>query len=82
MTNEKIFIPINDDLLFKETFAHEHNRKQLVKFLEFTTIFEKNIITNNLRVKYESVLDKTKYSDKAMRGDVIIDPLINQQVIL
>ena len=73
MTNEKIFIPINDDLLFKETFAHEHNRKQLVKFLEFTTIFEKNIITNNLRVKYESVLDKTKYSDKAMRGDVIIE---------
>ncbi len=25
---------------------------------------------DNLRVKYESVLDKTKYTDKAMRGDV------------
>lgn len=73
MNSEKIFIPLNDDLLFKETITHEHNRKQLVRFLEYTTFFDRSTIINNLRVKYESVLDKTKYTDKAMRGDVVIE---------
>jgi len=70
---EKIFVPLNHDLLFKETLAHQDNRKQLVRFLELTTHLNKEVIMNHLIVKYESILEKTKYGDKAMRGDVVIE---------
>lgn len=73
MLPTKIFIPLNEDLLFKEAICHIDNRKQLIYYLRVTTGLGEEIITNNLRVKYESVLEKTKYKDKSMRGDVIIE---------
>lgn len=68
-----LFIPIFDDLLFKEALCHKDNRKQLIKLLELTTGLSKNVIENHLVVRYESVLEKLRLGEKAMRGDIIIE---------
>ena len=68
----KDFIPLSDDLLFKEIFAHQDNREQLIYFLKTTTGFDEHIIRNHLVVHYESVFEKSKLKEKAMRGDIVI----------
>lgn len=73
MSREKIFVPLNDDLLFKEVLTHPDNRRMLIRFIELTTHLNKEVINHHLVVKYESVFDKTRFGDKAMRGDVIIE---------
>ena len=70
---EKEFVPLNEDLIFKEAMCHIDNRDKLVHFLELTTNLKKEVISNHLRVQYESVLNKSKYQDKSFRGDVIIE---------
>ena len=73
-TKEKIFISLSDDLLFKETFSNISNRKFLVYFLSCFTDFSLDFLSNvNISVKYESIFNKTKYFDKAYRGDVVIE---------
>ena len=70
---EKEFVPLNEDLIFKEAMCHIDNRDKLVHFLELTTNLRKEVISNHLRVQYESILNKSKYQDKSFRGDVIIE---------
>jgi len=68
----KEFIPLTNDLLFKEAMAHIDNREALIDFLKCTTDISEEVIRKNLVVKYESVLDKTKIKDKNLRSDVDI----------
>ena len=68
----KEFIPLTNDLLFKEAMAHIDNREALIDFLKCTTNINEEVIRNNLVVKYESVVDKTKIKDKSFRGDINI----------
>ena len=70
---EKEFVPLNEDLIFKEAMCHIDNRDKLIRFLELTTNLKKEVISNHLSVQYESVLNKSKYQDKSFRGDVIIE---------
>ena len=58
--------------MFKEALCHIDNRKQLIYFLKTVTKLDEKIIKNNLRVYYESILNKSKINDKNLRGDIII----------
>ena len=60
------------DLLFKETFADPHNRRQLEFFLEQILGYETGYLHNKLDVSYESPIKKNKLKDKSVRGDIII----------
>lgn len=74
--NEKnkkpIFMPLENDLLFKEAFAHLDNRDKLVRFLSIILDLKESVIWQNLKVEYESVFEKSKVNQKSMRGDVVI----------
>ncbi len=69
---EKLFIPLTDDLLFKEVMTHPSNRDALIDFLKTVMGIEESVIRDNLVVEYESILNKTRVKDKSLRGDVII----------
>lgn len=69
---EKLFVPLTDDLLFKEVMAHPDNREALIDFIKTVTGIKEEVIRDNLVVEYESVLNKTRLNDKNLRGDVII----------
>ena len=61
------------DLLFKEALTHHDNRKVLIDFLSTMTDFSKDYLENvELKVSYESPLNKTKAKDKNLRSDIII----------
>lgn len=73
-TEPKEFMSLSNDLLFKETFANIDNRKYLIYFLSCFTDFSYEYLSQiKMVVKYESILNKTKYFDKAYRGDVVIE---------
>ena len=73
MVNNKIFLSLKDDLLFKEAFTHADNRHILIDYLSTIAEFDKDYLNNvKMIIEYESVLSKTKSKDKNMRGDVII----------
>ena len=70
------------DLLFKETFADPHNRRQLEFFLEQILGYETGYLHNKLDVSYESPIKKNKLKDKSVRGDIIIkfeDVVVNME---
>ena len=68
------------DLLFKETFADPHNRRQLEFFLEQILGYKTGFLHNKLDVSYESPIKKNKLKDKSIRGDIVIkfdDAVVN-----
>lgn len=68
------------DLLFKETFAHKTNRKQLERLLELILDYPENYLKDKLIVHYESPFQKNNFQQKSIRGDIIVefeDTLIN-----
>jgi predicted transposase/invertase (TIGR01784 family) len=71
-TEDKAFIMLTDDLLFKETFGMKQNRKYLEDLLESYYGFPKHYLKGKLDVSYETTLDKLNYQNKAMRGDLIV----------
>lgn len=74
LTKDIILDSLNDDLLFKETFAHLDNRDDLIYFLALVTDFTYEYLSKvEMTVKYESVLNKSKLSDKSFRSDIIIE---------
>ncbi len=73
MLQEKKFVSLSNDLLFKEALTHTDNRDKLIYFLSCFTDFKKEYLESvNLIVQYESIFTKTKLNDKAYRGDVVI----------
>lgn len=64
--------PLYDDLLFKESFTDPRNRRILEDFLETMLGREKGSLHEKLQVDYESPIRKLNYSDKQMRGDILI----------
>ena len=60
------------DLLFKETFADPHNRRQLEFFLEQILGYKTGFLYDKLDVSYESPIKKNKLKDKNIRGDIVI----------
>lgn len=71
-TEDIRFIPLTDDLLFKEILASEKLRDFLVHFLMVFTELKEEIIRDNLRVEYEKILPKSRYQEKNLSGDVIV----------
>lgn len=67
-----LFVPLTNDLLFKEVMTHPENREALIYFLQTFTNLPQNVISKNFEVKYESPIYKTRLYDKGMIGDVII----------
>ena len=68
------------DLLFKETFADPHNRRQLEFFLEQILGYKTGYLHDKLDVSYESPIKKNKLKDKSIRGDIVIkfdDAVVN-----
>ena len=63
---------LTNDLLFKETYGHPHNRKALEYLLEAYFDYPKGFLRNKLAVSYESVLEKTRLKDKSIRSDLIV----------
>lgn len=72
ITKENYFVSLVDDLLFKEAFGIPCNHKFLEDLLECYYRFNKGYLKGKLEVQYESILPKSKYQDKEMRGDLII----------
>lgn len=72
---EDNFNSLTNDLLFKEALGNPHNRIALEHFLEDYFNYPVGSLKNKLAVNYESHLDKTRFNDKAFRGDlsVIVD---------
>lgn len=66
------FVPLTNDLLFKEVLCSEENREVLIDFIETFTSIPKNVINTNLVVEYESPIKKNNYFEKGMTGDVIV----------
>ena len=67
----KEFIKLTNDLLFKETFANVKPHI-LEDFLETMLDYEKGTLHNKLTVTYEKTLPKNSLQDKDFRCDVII----------
>ncbi len=61
------------DIIFKESFANEHNRRQLESLLENLLGYEKGYLKNKLKVSYENQITKANAFEKASRTDIIID---------
>lgn len=79
MLSKKEFIPLNDDLIFKEAFCHKDNRKQLIHFLKSTLHLDEDIIKKDLKVFYQSVFDKERKDTNLFRGNIII--IFNDYII-
>ena len=81
---EKVkFIPLTDDVLFKETFGRIQNILLIERFLEQYFHLPKGSLRGKVIVKMESTLEKGKYKDKNSRGDILLyldDKIINLEV--
>ena len=72
-TDINIPTSLENDLLFKEAFAHPDNRDILIYFLSCFTNFSIDYLNSvNINVNYESPLLKSKVNDKTYRSDIII----------
>jgi len=69
-TEEKVFVPLTNDLLFKETYGNTRNMKHLEDLLECYFDYPRGYLKDKVKVSYESQLEKINYSDKAIRGDL------------
>ena len=69
---KRIFMPFTDDIIFKEGLSNVNNRDCLIKYLEVVTKLPKYILSNDFSVKYESILEKSRYKDKSLRGDILV----------
>ena len=61
------------DVVFKESFANEHNRRPLESLLENLLNLSKGSLHGKLTVAYESQIGKNKIDEKASRTDIVID---------
>lgn len=71
MIKEK-FIPLTNDLLFKEVLTNPLNRDILIDFLETFTELPKKVISDHLEVKQQEPLEKENLYNKGMIGDILI----------
>jgi len=78
-TKEKTFIPLTDDLLFKETFGLPKNIRFLEYFLEVYFNYPFGYLKDKLEVFYESPIEKSRYYDKGFRNDLKV--IINNEII-
>ncbi len=77
------FIPLTDDVMFKETFGRIKNILLIERFLEQYFHLPKGSLRKKVIVKMESTLEKGKYKDKNSRGDILLyldDLIINLEV--
>ena len=61
------------DVVFKESFANEHNRRPLESLLENLLNLSKGSLRDKLTVAYESQIGKSNIDEKASRTDIVID---------
>ncbi len=71
------FVPLTNDLLFKETFGRNINFLEYL--LEVYYNYPFGFLKDKLEVSYESILDKSKYHDKGFRSDLKV--IINNEII-
>ena len=62
-----------NDIIFKESFANQHNRKVLEVLLELFLGLDKGSLSGKLKVQYESYLEKSHIHEKSSRGDIVIE---------
>ena len=67
------FNTLMHDLVFKESFANEHNRRPLESLLENLLELPKGSLHNKLTVAYESQIGKSNVNEKASRTDIVVD---------
>ena len=58
------------DVVFKESFANEHNRRPLESLLENLLDLPKGSLHNKLTVAYESQIGKSNMNEKASSTDL------------
>ena len=62
-----------NDLLFKESLTNPHNRDFLIRLISLVSDFKEDYLKRqDLKVSYETILNKTKVNDKSFRSDIII----------
>ncbi|MDE5539519.1 MAG: Rpn family recombination-promoting nuclease/putative transposase, partial [Bacilli bacterium] len=66
------FIPLTNDILFKDTYSRKENRKYLEDLLECYYGYPRGFLKDKLKVSHEVTLDKYKYHDKNIRSDLVI----------
>lgn len=74
MTNIKLkkFVPLTNDLLFKDTYSRKENIKFLEDLLECYYGYPKGYFNGLLKVSHEVTLDKTRLKDKNVRCDLVV----------
>ena len=74
MTNIKSrkFVPLTNDLLFKDTYSKNENIKYLEDLLECYYGYPKGYLKDKLKVCHEVTLNKTRLKDKNVRCDLVV----------
>ncbi len=75
-----VFISLTDDLLFKEIFGSNKNKRYLEALLESYFNFKDGYLKNKLTISQEFILDKDRYLDKSSRTDLLVyfdDMIVN-----
>lgn len=77
---KKIFVPLTNDILFKDTYGNPRNIRLLESFIESKYKYPKGYLKDKLEVQYEVPLKKDKYKNKNIRGDLIV--IVDKKLIL
>lgn len=77
---KKIFVPLTNDILFKDTYGNPRNIRLLESFIESKYKYPKGYLKDKLEVQYEVTLKKDKYKNKNIRGDLIV--IVDKKLIL
>lgn len=68
----KQYIPLTNDLLFKEIYGSKKNRIYLEDFLEGFMNLKRGSLHNQVKVYQEKILSKSKYLDKTLKCDLVV----------
>ena len=72
ISTKKNFIPLSNDILFKDIFSNPINHQFLEDLLECHLGLKKGSLSHKLNVRQEETLNKFHYFDKNIRGDLLI----------
>ena len=75
MVGEKTrkFVPLTNDILFKDAYSRKENIKYLEDLLECYYGYPRGYFKDKLKVSRELTLDKTRFDDKNIRGDLVVE---------
>ena len=72
LKEEKCFVKLTNDKLFKVTFGRSDNRRFLEDLLESYYGYSKGYLKDKLEASYEVMIDKPTFKEKDSRNDIVV----------